>query len=347
MRKTMALLLTLLLLPACALAGETIRIDGTIEAGQIRTIAAPHTGRVGDFSVRKGDWISAGETLFTLSATPVYAEFDGTVTGLFAEPGDRTAAVQARYGVLCFMERERLYTVDCSTSGAASENENRIIHVGERVFIRSTANNDRRGEATVIGVEGSRYTLEVTQQKELRLNEQVKVYRDDGYKGADCIGTGRVHRIEPEAVTAEGYVRSVHVQDGQAVRRGDLLFEIVPDALADLRGFDGCVRMPADGVLLGIDCQSGQEAAKDATLATYCERSDMRLVCAVDEEDLARIAPGQQVTVTLDALRDAPVKGTVLSIAGAGNEDGSSFDVIIALEDNENVRVAMNATAEL
>ncbi|MGN0996603.1 MAG: HlyD family efflux transporter periplasmic adaptor subunit [Candidatus Ventricola sp.] len=347
MKKTMALLLTLLLLPVCALAGETIRIDGTIEAGQIRTIAAPHTGRVGDFGVRRGDWLSAGETLFTLSATPVYAEFDGTVTGLFAEPGDHAAAVQARYGALCYMERERLYTVDCTTSGAASENENRIIHVGECVFIRSTANNDRRGEAMVIGVDGSRYTLEVTQEKDLRLNEQVKVYRDDGYRSADCIGSGRVHRIEPEAVTAEGYVRSVHVQDGQTVRRGDLLFEIVPDALAGLQGFDGCVSMPADGVLLSIECQSGQEAAKDATLATYCERSDLRLVCAVDEEDLSYIMPGQPVTVTLDALRDEPIKGTVLSIAGASGEEDSSFDVIIALEENENVRVGMNATAEL
>ena len=215
------------------------------------------------------------------------------------------------------------------------------------IVIRSTANNDRRGEATVIAVDGSRYPLEVTQEEDLRLNEQVKVYRDEGFRGADCIGTGRVHRIEPEAVTAEGYVRSVHVQDGQTVRRGDLLFETVPDALADMQGFDGCVRMPADGVLLSIDCQSGQETAKDATLATYCERGDMQLVCAVDEEDLARIAPGQQVTVTLDALRDAPVKGTVVSIACASGEDGSSFDVIIALEDNENVRVGMNATAEL
>ena len=347
MKKTMALLLTLLLLPVCALAGETIRIDGTIEAGQIRTIAAPHTGRVGDFSARKGDWVSAGETLFTLSATPVYAEFDGTVTGLFAEPGDHAAAVQARYGALCFMERRNLYTADCSTSGAASENENRIIHVGEHVFIRSTANNDRRGEATVIGVDGSRYTLEVTKEKELRLNEQVKVYRDDSYRSEDCIGSGRVHRIEPEAVMAEGYVRSVHVQDGQTVQRGDLLFEIVPDALAGLRGFDGCVRMPADGVLLSIECQSGQEAAKDTTLATYCERSDLRLVCAVDEEDLSHIALGQRVTVTLDAMRDAPIDGTVLSISGASGEDSSGFDVIIMLEENENVRVGMNATAEL
>ena len=146
---------------------------------------------------------------------------------------------------------------------------------------------------------------------------------------------------------AEGYVRSVHVQDGQTVQRGDLLFEIVPDALAGLRGFDGCVRMPADGVLLSIECQSGQEAAKDTTLATYCERSDLRLVCAVDEEDLSHIALGQRVTVTLDAMRDAPIDGTVLSISGASGEDSSGFDVIIMLEENENVRVGMNATAEL
>ena len=349
-RMTTALLLAAALaLPLACPAEEAVRLDGRIEAAVVRTITAPHTGRVGDYSVREGEWVQGGETVFTLSAEPVYAQFDGTVTGLFAEAGDQAAVVQDRYGALCYMEREHLYEADCSTSGADSDNENRIIHVGEHVYIRSKDNEDRRGEALVTGVEGSRYTLEVLSSVDIRLNEQIKVYRDDHYRSADCIGSGKVHRVDPVGVTAEGYVRRVYAADGQQVRRGDMLFEVVPDALDGLRGSDGSVTMPEDGVLLGIACERGQEAAKDEVLATWCARSDMRLICTVDEEDLAGIALGQQATVTLDAFRGEPIAGTVVSIAGASGDGGtgSSFEVAIALQESEYVRVGMNATAEL
>ena len=157
-----------------------------------------------------------------------------------------------------------------------------------------------------------------------------------------------MRRIDPIGVTAEGYVRAVHVQDGQKVKRGDLLFEIVPDALDGLRGSDGSVTMPVDGVVLSVLAQSGEEIAKDQPMATYCEKQDMQLVCPADEEDLARIQVGMEVPVTLDAYRDETMTGTVVSIAGASAEGGSSasFDVTIRLPENEHVRIGMNATAE-
>ena len=84
------------------------------------TIAAPHSGMVGDFAVRAGDVLSAGDALFTLSADKIYADFDGTITGVFAQPGDSASSVQDRYGALCYMERDTLYTANCTTAGAAS-----------------------------------------------------------------------------------------------------------------------------------------------------------------------------------------------------------------------------------
>lgn len=348
MKKIMAALLAALMLPVCALAAENIRIDGTIEAVKTQTVAAPHSGRVGDFAVRAGDVLSAGDTLFTLSAQKIYADFDGTITGVFAQPGDSAASVQDRYGALCYMERDTLYTADCTTAGAASENEYKIIHVGEKVFIRSDSNNNRIGEAIVTSVEGKKYTLEVTSFADIRINEEINVYRDNRYYSSSRIGEGTVRRVDPIGVTAEGYVRAVHVKDGQKVKRGDLLFEIVPDALDGMRGGDGSVTMPANGVVLSVAAQSGEEIAKDQPMATFCEKQDMQLICAADEEELPAIAVGMEVQVTLDAYREEPITGTVVKIAGASTEDSSSasYDVTIALPENEHVRIGMNATAE-
>ena len=347
MKKTMAALLAALVLGVGAAAAESVRIDGTIEAARTQTILAPHSGRVGDFSARAGDKVSEGEALFTLSAQKIYADFDGTITGVFAQPGDSAASVQERYGALCYMEQDTLYKADCTTSGAASENEYKIIHVGEKVYLRSDTNNDRTGEAIVTSVEGKRYTLEVTAQQDIRLSEDVNVYRDSRYLSSSRIGKGEISRVDPVGVTAEGYVRAVHVSDGQKVRRGDLLFEIVPDALEGMTGSDGCVRMPADGVLLRIAAGSGAQMAKDDVMATYCSEADMQLICAVDEEDLAYIEVGMPVQVTLDAYRSESITGTVTRIAGASTQEGASasFDVVIELEDNDRVRIGMNATA--
>lgn len=348
MKKIMAALLAALMLPVCALAAENIRIDGTIEAVKTQTVAAPHSGRVGDFAVRAGDVLSAGDALFKLSAQKIYADFDGTITGVFAQPGDSAASVQDRYGALCYMERDTLYTADCTTAGAASENEYKIIHVGEKVFIRSDSNNNRIGEAIVTSVEGKKYTLEVTSFADIRINEEINVYRDNRYYSSSRIGEGTVRRVDPIGVTAEGYVRAVHVKDGQKVKRGDLLFEIVPDALDGMRGGDGSVTMPANGVVLSVAAQSGEEIAKDQPMATFCEKQDMQLICAADEEELPAIAVGMEVQVTLDAYREEPITGTVVKIAGAsaGDSTSASYDVAIALPENEHVRIGMNATAE-
>ncbi|MBQ7052745.1 MAG: HlyD family efflux transporter periplasmic adaptor subunit [Clostridia bacterium] len=342
-----ALLALMLLMPVCA-AAEGISLDGQIEAVMTRTIAAPHTGIVGDFAVRVGDELAAGETLFTLSATKIYADFDGRITGLFAQPGDNAASVQDRYSALCYMEREERYTAQCSTSGGDNDNENKMIHVGEIVYLKSTANDDRKGVARITWVEDRSYNLDVLSEKDMRLGEQFKVFREDDYDSEDCIGSGKLKRINPTPVTAEGYVRAVHIEEGQEVARGDLLFEIVPDALEGMRGSDGSVMMPDSGVVLSVLCESGAEIAKDAPMATWCARADMQLVCEADEEDLAGVFVGQEVVVTLDAMREAPVKGVVVKIASAGEGERSSvgYDVTIALDEDTPLRVGMNATAE-
>ena len=282
--------------------------------------------------------VNMGDALFALRTEQVYADFDGTVTAVFAQPGDSAASVEERYGALAYIEQDVLYRAECTTTGGDSDNENKMIHVGEKVYIRSTSNNDRVGEARVIGVEGKSYTLEVTSQTDMRMSENIKV----------CIGTGKLSRVDPQGVTATGYVLAAYVEDGQHVSRGDVLFDVVPDVLDGMVGGDGHVYMPEDGVLLSVSAVSGEQAAKDAVLATYCPKDAMRLVCSVDEQDLSELAVGDVMQVTLDAYEDKPLSGTIVKIASASGDDGTStsFDVTIELEANDLMRIGMSASAE-
>lgn len=350
MKKKSFLALLAALTMACTLgtacAEGALTLDGTVQPGQTLTLLAPYSGVVGDYDAEAGDEVKADEALFAISATEIRADFDGTVTAVFAQAGDSAAYVQARYGALGYLEREELYVGECSITGASSDNENKLVHPGEHVYIRSSNDSDRKGEAIVTSVSGKDYQLEVTYVDDLRYNEQIRVYRESDFDSDSCIGTGKLSRIDPDAVTAEGYVLAVHVKDGQTVSRGDLLFTVVGDQLEDMQGGDGSVSLPQDGVLLSVLCESGAQIAKDAPMATYCPAGEMKVVCSVDEDDLALIEIGAQATVTLDAYEGQPMKGEVVKIARAANENGE-YDVTVALEASELTRIGMSATVAL
>lgn len=339
------ILAALTLMGGAACAEEALRLDGEIRAGQTKSITAPYGGIVLDYTAQAGDEAEAGSALFAIDTTKIYADFDGTVRAVFAEAGDSAAYAQERYGALAYVERETLYIGECTSSGAASDNENKIVHPGEQVYIRSSNDSSRKGEAVVTSVSGKGYALEVTREGDLRVNEQIKVYRESDFASDSCIGSGKLTRVDPVAVTAEGYVLSVHVTDGQRVERGDLLFEIVPDALDGRAGGDGSVAMPENGVLLSVSAVSGGNVVKNQVLATYCPQEEMRLVCSVDEDSLSEIETGMKMTVTLDAYPDEALAGEVTGISRVANEQGE-FDVTLSLEADARVCVGMNATAE-
>jgi len=344
-KSIIALLCALLCLTAGAASAQALEIEGVITPEKTLTIRAPYSGMAGDFDLSAGDVLAKGEALLTLSTTKVYADFDGTVTGVFAKAGDSAASVEGRYGALLYMEREELYTAQCSTNGSGSDNENKIVHVGETVYVQSTADSKRDGVGIVTGVSGKEYTLDIHLIDELKVTDQIKVYRESDHDADSCIGSGKVSRIDPVAVSAQGHVLAVHVTDGQAVRRGDLLLEVVPDALDKMLGGDGAVRMPQDGVLLSVNVSSGDQVAKDQPLASYCPAGAVKLVCTVDEEDLAGLLVGDEMLVTLEAMDGAPIKAEVTKIAAAADENGQ-FSVTLALDKTEGVRIGMSATAE-
>ncbi len=133
-----------------------------------------------------------------------------------------------------------------------------------------------------------------------------------------------------------------------AIRRAREGYDPALHSASGMVGGDGHVYMPEDGVLLSVSAVSGEQAAKDAVLATYCPKDTMRLVCSVDEQDLSELAVGDVMQVTLDAYEDKPLRGTIAKIASASGDDGTStsFDVTIELEANDLMRIGMSASAE-
>ena len=91
MKKRIAMIAMVASLVTTTAFAEGVKIDGSIKSAETKTILAPYSGVVGNYAVTAGDAVNMGDALFALRTEQVYADFDGTVTAVFAQPGDSAA----------------------------------------------------------------------------------------------------------------------------------------------------------------------------------------------------------------------------------------------------------------
>ena len=358
MKKAVSILLMLcLMIPATLSLAESGQsaagYSGTVDYRETISIRAPFGGILEDTSIRIGDRVTAGQTLFTLETVKVYAPFDGTVRGLRAQPGDAAADISARYGALCYLEPVGRYTVSANTANAydssSLHNANRYLNEGETVYLRSSEDNTRTGTGIITTVNGSSFEVEV-QSGNLDLSDKVSIYRDDEFSTIHRIASyARVQRAASAAVTAEGSVLRCDVTESQAVKRGDVLFETVTGTLEGLAAGDDKIIAPVSGAVVSIAQSAGTSVTKDALLATLYADDAVCVRFDVDEGDLDLVKPGQNVTVKLDALpdRDA-LTGTITSISAVSSAAGDAkYAATVTLDQPENLNIGMNVSVYL
>jgi biotin carboxyl carrier protein len=339
------LLACCLALPGAALAEETRAFDGEIVCVAPVSVRAPFGGQVDDFTWREGMRVQMGETVLSLRTQKVYAPADGVVTGLRVQAGDSAQTVIERYGALCYLESEGRYTVTASTAGAANREENRLVHAGETVYLKNPNAAGRTGEGVVTGVSGSAYTIEVTDAGTLRSGDEVSIFREADYEESSRIGRGRTARAQALAISAAGSVLRVHVQEGAAVTRGDLLFDVVSGELDGLQAASEQIAAPLRGTVAQMHVSAGSRVQKDDVLFTLHPDKALEVKISVDEEDVAFFDGALHAQVEIEALEGKRLEGTVVSVAGAPDEAG--YAVYIALDLPEGAREGMRVTVQI
>lgn len=354
MRKKLALALCLLLccLPLASLAEDAAQtiapliLTGKVEARNTTTLYAPFGGMVEDFTLRPGDVVEEGETLLSLSTIKVYAPLSGTVRGIFGQAGDSAAYVQSRYGALCYIEPDNDWVAHGSASQGFDSPKNRILHIGEHVYLRSTTNN-REGEGRIIAINGDTVSVEVTSNGTLNLRDNVNIYRKSDYTPESRIARGMVLRTDPIPVSADGSILSIAVSDGTRVNRGDLLFELVSGTFDEMQPADAVIRAPHGSVVADVSVMPGQTVAKNTPVATLYQTDTLQLISSVSEVDAEKIAVGGTVRITFDSIADAVYEGTIASISGIGSlsDNYTQYAVTIDFTPDALVRLGMSGTA--
>ena len=344
----LALLSALCLLTGAA-AADTLNASGTVEPGETVTIFAPIGGKVGSVKVEKGMKVEAGEILAEMKTEKVYAPADGKITGIFVRPGDDAEEAVNSYGAVMYLEGSTLYTVSASTGKAYSSVETTLVHVGETVYLQCRKAKTRTGVGVITAVDGSSYTVQVTEGSFI-VGDSVYIYRDGTYATETRIGGGSVSRVSPVAVSAAGAVVSVAVQDGDQVRKGDLLMETLEGSWDAYEMTGTRILAETDGVVAEVSVAQGDTVSKGGAMIKIYPISGMRVEAVIAADDLKELQIGDTVQLELAADESRQYTGTISRISALAEEgtEEISYRVYIDFTPDEYISfgMSMEITAE-
>lgn len=351
MKKLFALLLVLTLsLCSVAALGDTVELNGSVVNVSPMPLTFSAAGTVGSVPFSAGDRVSANDTVATLKATPVYATASG-LAHVFAEAGDSIEALTERYGAVVSVEPTVRYTLSCSVKTAYNLEENRIVHPGETVYVRSISTPTITGQGTVTQVSGDSFTLEL-EGNDFVSGNSFYLYRDPAYAATTKLGKGSISRATYTAYTGEGIVSRLYVKEGDLVQKGDLLFETLTATYAGNKDDLSLVKASADGILTEMQVTAGTPVESGAILGTLYPDSGLRIRVLADEESLATLTVGKAVSMSLTYADEnaAIYTCTVEKISSIGEADPagiseeSFYPVILKPETNEGLRYGMTVT---
>ena len=363
-------LIVALALLAGAPALAQISFQGTVVSSKTIAVNAPFGGIVDEIDLRKGDPIQVGGPVATIRTTKVFAEMDGTISGIFAREGDQTEFITERYGAVMYIEPVNRYVVSATTEKAYNSSETRYIHIGERVHLACTKDGTHVGTAVVTNVGGesssdsgssgdsgsgssasyTSYKLEVT-SGDFYMGETVGIYRDSAHSSESRIGRGTIQQNSAVAVKGTGSVLKMHVQVGDHVERGEVLFETVEGVLDGLYAMDNVIYSPMDGIVATVDAVQGSAVEKNGKLISVYPEEALQIAIKVSELDLKEIHEGDKVSIEfewdMDGTRQIP--GVVSSISRVGEEQtdktsDAQYTAYVDFKPDETVRLDMTVS---
>ncbi len=346
-RRTALAVFLALALSAAVPAGAEMIFDGYVTGGETISVLAPFGGIVDDVTITAGDRVALGDAIATIQTIKVYASVDGTVSGVFGAEGDQTDGITERYGAVLYIGPVNKYTVTASTEKAYDRSENKFIHIGEKVYLKCTADGTHQGTGIVTGIaDDGKYTIEVN-AGEFMLEETVNVFRKSDYSAASRIGRGNVAATKAVAVKGTGSILRMHVKNGDPVERGQLLFETVDGTLDGLYAPGAEIPATANGIVATLDAGAGAAVSKGGKIATIYPDDSLQVEIPVAESDLGSIYVGMPVVIEFswDVELQTRFDGTVTRISylntAAEGAAEPSYTACVAFTPDEHVRLGM------
>ncbi len=330
-----------------SIAQSKLSYDNNLNDLKSSTVTAPIDGEIMDIQSKEGDTLSNNSTLLTItdkSKLKLLVPFNNTYRNKLA--AGQEVSVNA-YDTT----RDELHKVTgiisgISTPSYTTADGSEVYNISVTINNTSSLTEDMVANVT-LNIDGTE--LKSTDSNNLSYFKSMTVKAESG---------GRLEKL--------------NVENGQNVKKGDILAELNNDDLqltvetgslkledlalqlqtAEEQLQDYKIYAPFDGTMTFEDIEKGNSIKQGDVLGSVANYDAMEFVIDVDELDISKIKVGQTANVTIDALEETtkkPIKGTVTEIAveGTSSDGVSTYPVTIQLEYNENLKGSMNANAEI
>ena len=323
-KKWTALLLGLMCFAVPALAEV---YEGSTVARVTETVLAQTGGVVETVAAEVGMRVEAGDTLFQLSSDKTFASQDGTVSLVSAKEGDKVSG-----SVLEIAPVER-YTIHCTVAKAYQSTASTLVHSGETVCIKCTADGTHRATGIVTQIDGEEYRV-LTLGGELYVGETVYLYRDEDFTTAQRVGIGTVVVSDTQAYEAEGVLSLLRVGVGDVVERGQLLYEVG----------GGEIAATGSGILTEVCCQPGESVSEGQIVARLVPEDAVCVEIQVGQTQISRITVGDSASLVFAGQEEeAAVPGTVVEI----RDSNSSGIYIVTIQPATTAALPLGMSVEV
>lgn len=299
------------------------------------------------------------------------ADMTGTVKEVFVNDGD---SVSAGTEILRIVGDDNL-TVDFLFTYA----DNGAFYVGQSatVFINGFA-------GTVVGTVTavSKSTTVSSTGKELT-TVRVKAanpglvtedYTASGVVGSySSYGSAAIRLAQSSTITAgaSGKISGLNLLAGDSVTNGQRICTIAGDSVdnqienaqiglnnaktsvqnAQDKLDDYRVTAPISGTVITKTAKSGDkiEGGSTGTLCTIYDMSYLEMTMNIDELDISKVAVGQSVQITADAVEGTTYEGVITKVSVAGTTSGgtTTYPVTVRIDETEGLLPGMNVDAEI
>jgi len=211
------------------------------------------------------------------------------------------------------------------------------------VYFEQSNDKDNEGEGRVISVNGKNYVVEIL-KGDFEDEDDVKIYRDEKMGTKSAIGSGEVDYAADMTVSGAGYVVDCLVREGDTVRQGEVMFEVVSQD-AESSVSSASVKASASGAL-EVAVQGGMQVYKGQLMAKVHDLKELSVIASVDEMDLGGVSAGSSLAIVFDRYPEEMVMGTVSQISAIGTprQNASYYDVTVDFYTTLDILPGMNAT---
>jgi membrane fusion protein (multidrug efflux system) len=280
-------------------------------------------GAAGTFGYRwwtVGRFIEATDDAYVgAHNTTLAAKVAGYVSTIAVEDNSR---VRAGDVIATIDDGDFRLAVDAARDKVATQQAT-VDRIGQQVIAQRASVDQAKAQLTSAQAAATRTRLELDRQQSLAQRdfasrqtlEQAQSNRDQAVAG--------VQSGQAAVDAAAANVDVLKAQQQEAVRALDELRTALAKAERDF-SFT-VIRAPVDGVIGNRAVQTGDFVQTGQRLASLVPLDEVYVDANFKETQLAHLRPGQKVAITVDALPDQAIEGTVTSLAPAS---GAVFSLL-------------------